>query len=242
MAFISKVGNILKQTVSKHANFDSSAHCPSMHQAIRCMSSKLFIGGLSYGTDDMSLKEAFAGYGEIIEARVIMDRETGRSRGFGFVSFASSDEASNAIQGMDGQDLHGRRIRVNYAVEKSRGGFGSPGFRQGGGEFGNAGNFGAGGYGGGGGYGYGQGGDSYNARTGGYGGRSSYGGGSYGGGSNFDSGNSGDLGVDSRGDFGVSAGADGSDFSPIDNAGAEASEDNPKGDDNEPDNYANTRV
>lgn len=237
MAFISKVGNILKQTVSKHANFDSSAHCPSMYQAIRCMSSKLFIGGLSYGTDDMSLREAFAGYGEIIEARVIMDRETGRSRGFGFVSFASSDEASNAIQSMDGQDLHGRRIRVNYAVEKSRGGFGGPGFRQGGGEFGNAGNFGAGGYGGGGGYGYGQGGASYNARTGGYGGRSSYGGGS-----NFDSGNSGDLGVDSRGDSSVSGGADGGDFSPSDNAGAETLEDNPKGDDNEPDNYANTRV
>ncbi|KAI3417217.1 uncharacterized protein J3R85_014703 [Psidium guajava] len=208
-----------------------------MYQAIRCMSSKLFIGGLSYSTDDMSLREAFAGYGEIIEARVILDRESGRSRGFAFVSFASSDEASNAIEGMNGQDLHGRRIRVDYAVDKSRGGFGGPGFRQGGGEFGNSGNFGAGGYGGGGGgYGYGRGGDSYNAGSGGYGSRSSYGGGS-----NFDGGNSGDFGADGRGDFSVSGGADGSDFFPSDNAGAETLEDNPKGDDNEPDSYANTK-
>ncbi|XP_030547928.1 glycine-rich RNA-binding protein 1-like isoform X2 [Rhodamnia argentea] len=184
--------------------------------------------------------------------RVIMDRESGRSRGFAFVSFASSDEASNAIEGMNGQDLHGRKIRVDYAVEKSRGGFGGPGFRQGGGEFGNVGNFGSGGYGGGGGgygyggggggYGYGQGGDGYNAGTGGHGGRSSYRGGSYSGGSNFEGGNSGDFGADSRGDFSVSGGANGSDFFPSDNAGAETLEDNPKGDDNEPNSYANTKV
>ncbi|OVA00807.1 RNA recognition motif domain [Macleaya cordata] len=111
MAFISKVGNILKQSVSKHFNSELSASNPSIFQAIRCMSSsKLFIGGLSYNTDDTSLRDAFAAHGEVIEARVIMDRETGRSRGFGFVSFTSIGEASSAIQAMDGQELHGRRV------------------------------------------------------------------------------------------------------------------------------------
>ncbi|OWM64528.1 glycine-rich RNA-binding protein 3, mitochondrial-like isoform X2 [Punica granatum] len=149
MAFANRVGNLLKNTASRHANLDVSARSPAMYQAIRSMSSKLFVGGLSYGTDDISLKEAFSGHGEIVEARVIIDRETGRSRGFGFVSFRSSDEASNAMRGMDGQDLHGRRIRVNYAEEKSSRGFGSGsmGFR-GGGDYGNDGGYGgsAGGY------------------------------------------------------------------------------------------------
>ncbi|OVA02152.1 RNA recognition motif domain [Macleaya cordata] len=104
MAFLSKMGNLLKQSVGNHINSGLSASSPSIFQAIRCMSSsKLFIGGLSYGTDDTSLREAFSSYGEVIEARVIMDRETGRSRGFGFVTFTSADEASSAIQAMDGK-------------------------------------------------------------------------------------------------------------------------------------------
>ncbi|KAF8389940.1 hypothetical protein HHK36_024459 [Tetracentron sinense] len=73
MAFISKVGNILKQTVSKHINSELSASNPSIYQAIRCMSSsKLFIGGLSYSTDDTSLREAFTSYGEVIEGIVLL--------------------------------------------------------------------------------------------------------------------------------------------------------------------------
>ncbi|KAF8378582.1 hypothetical protein HHK36_029928 [Tetracentron sinense] len=68
MAFISKVGNILKHTVSKHTTSELSASNPSIYQAIRCMSSsKLFIGGLSYSTDDTSLGEAFTSYGEVVE-------------------------------------------------------------------------------------------------------------------------------------------------------------------------------
>ncbi|MGV7428855.1 RNA recognition motif domain-containing protein, partial [Mycobacterium kansasii] len=70
--------------------------------------SKVFIGGLSYDTDDNSLREAFNKYGEVTDARVIVDRETGRSRGFGFVTYTSPEEASSAIQALDGQDLHGR--------------------------------------------------------------------------------------------------------------------------------------
>ncbi|KAI4389275.1 hypothetical protein MLD38_001516 [Melastoma candidum] len=146
MAFVSWVGNLLRQNASRHGHREPSSLGPVLFQAIRCMSSKLFIGGLSYATDDISLKETFSSYGEIIEARVIMDRETGRSKGFGFVSFTSQDEASSAMQDMDGKDLHGRRIRVNYAVEKSRGGF--PGF-QGGTGFRDNTSYSSGGYGGG---------------------------------------------------------------------------------------------
>uniref|UniRef100_A0A7N0V781 RRM domain-containing protein n=1 Tax=Kalanchoe fedtschenkoi TaxID=63787 RepID=A0A7N0V781_KALFE len=89
----------------------------SMLNAVRDMSTKLFVGGLSWGTDDQSLKDAFSTYGEVIDARVITDRDTGRSRGFGFVSYADDQSASAAL-GMDGQELQGRNIRVNYATER----------------------------------------------------------------------------------------------------------------------------
>ncbi|KAF7124052.1 hypothetical protein RHSIM_Rhsim12G0148300 [Rhododendron simsii] len=106
MAFLSKAGNILRQAASKHANSNICGSNPSLFQMIRCMStSKVFVGGLSYATDDMSLTNAFSKYGEVVEARVIIDRETGRSRGFGFVTFTSGEEASAAIQALDGQVL-----------------------------------------------------------------------------------------------------------------------------------------
>ncbi|NP_001312353.1 glycine-rich RNA-binding protein 3, mitochondrial-like precursor [Nicotiana tabacum] len=183
MAFFNRVGSILKQSVSKHSNLELSASNASLFQAIRSMSSsKLFVGGLSYGTDESSLKEAFSQYGDVIEARVIMDRDTGRSRGFGFISFPSSEEAASALQAMDGQDLHGRRIRVNYATEKRRAGFGG-GYGGGGGGFN---------YGGEGGNSAGAGGYPTNNYGGGFsGGNTSAGGyGSYGGGSNYGNDNS----------------------------------------------------
>ncbi|KAI3823001.1 hypothetical protein L1987_10604 [Smallanthus sonchifolius] len=92
---------------------------PTMFNAVRCMSSKLYIGGLSYQTDDHSLKEAFSGFGDVVEARVITDRETGRSRGFGFVNYTSDDCASEAMKAMDGQELNGRSIRVSLAIERA---------------------------------------------------------------------------------------------------------------------------
>ncbi|XP_072991846.1 glycine-rich RNA-binding protein 4, mitochondrial-like [Typha latifolia] len=168
MAFSNKIGNLLKQAVTSS---------PSLYQAVRCMSSsKVFVGGLSYGTDDQSLREAFINYGEVVEARVIIDRESGRSRGFGFVTFTSADEASAAITGLDGKDLHGRMIRVNYANDRTggfRGGYGGGGGGYGGGGFGGSG-YGSGGFGGGGrfggnsgGYGGGSDGGNYNAVAGG---------------------------------------------------------------------------
>jgi RNA recognition motif-containing protein len=98
---------------------------------------------LSWDTTDDGLKNAFAAHGEITEAKVITDRDTGRSRGFGFVTFTQDEAAKTAISKMDGTTLDGKTIKVNEAQEKSpRGGGGRPGGGRGGG-------FGGGGRGGG---------------------------------------------------------------------------------------------
>jgi RNA recognition motif-containing protein len=83
------------------------------------MAKKLFVGGLSWDTTDDGLRQAFASYGEITEAKVITDRGTGRSRGFGFVTFAQNEDAKSAISKMDGTSLDGKTIKVNEAQEKS---------------------------------------------------------------------------------------------------------------------------
>ena len=83
------------------------------------MAKKLFVGGLSWDTTDDGLRNAFASYGEITEAKVITDRDTGRSRGFGFVTFARDEDAKTAISQMDGTSLDGRAVKVNEAQEKS---------------------------------------------------------------------------------------------------------------------------
>lgn len=94
------------------------------------MGNKLFVGGLAWGTDEDSLRQAFESFGSVREAKVIMDRETGRSRGFGFVTFDAEADAMAAIKGMDGSSLDGRNIRVNEAEDKRGGGGGnSGGFR-----------------------------------------------------------------------------------------------------------------
>ena len=82
------------------------------------MSNKIFVGGLSWGTDSDGLREACAEYGEVKEARVITDRDTGRSRGFGFVTFDSAEEATKAIEGLNGSELDGRTLRVNIAEDR----------------------------------------------------------------------------------------------------------------------------
>ena len=86
------------------------------------MTRKLFVGGLSWNTNDDGLREAFARFGNVEEAKVITDRETGRSRGFGFVTFADEAAAKTATQELNGQALDGRTIKVTEAEERQRSG------------------------------------------------------------------------------------------------------------------------
>nr|GEW92694.1 glycine-rich RNA-binding protein 4, mitochondrial-like [Tanacetum cinerariifolium] len=159
MAFVSRIGSLIKQSGSKNVSIGLSSSSSPLFQTLRSMSSaKLFVGGLAYATDEVGLKEAFQQYGEVVDAKVIVDRDSGRSRGFGFVSYTSADAANTALQDMDGKELHGRRIRVNFAQERPRPSFGGGAYGGGGGA-----NGGAGGYSGGGGYGG-------NNNVGGYGG------------------------------------------------------------------------
>lgn len=91
------------------------------------MGNRVFVGGLSWNTDDHGLREAFERFGAVDDAKVITDRETGRSRGFGFVTFQSGEDASAAIQEMNGAELDGRNLTVNEAQERQRGGGGGGG-------------------------------------------------------------------------------------------------------------------
>ena len=91
------------------------------------MGNKLFVGGVSWDTSDEGLKNAFTPYGEVVEAKIITDRETGRSRGFGFVTFADDQSAQRAMEEMDQSVLDGRTIRVNEAHDRRRGGGGGGG-------------------------------------------------------------------------------------------------------------------
>ncbi|PUZ37638.1 hypothetical protein GQ55_9G135900 [Panicum hallii var. hallii] len=148
---------------------------------------RCFVGGLAWATDNASLQQAFASYGDVLDSKVITDRETGRSRGFGFVTFSSEQSMLDAIEAMNGKELDGRNITVNQAQSRGGGGGGGGygggrqgGYGGGGGGYGGGG----GGYGGGrreGGYG-GGGGGGYGGGGGGYGGRreGGYGGGGYG--------------------------------------------------------------
>ncbi|CAJ2679264.1 unnamed protein product [Trifolium pratense] len=135
---------------------------------------RCFVGGLAWATDSDALEKAFSQYGEVIDSKIINDRETGRSRGFGFVTFADEKSMRDAIEGMNGQDMNGRNITVNEAQSRGSGGGGRGG---GGGSYGGGRREGGGGYSRGGGGGYGGGGG------GGYGGGRdrSYGGGNDGG-------------------------------------------------------------
>ncbi|KAM6963441.1 RNA-binding protein 3-like [Aplochiton taeniatus] len=120
---------------------------------------KLFVGGLSFDTNEQSLEDVFSKYGQISEVVVIKDRETQRSRGFGFVTFDNPDEAKDAMLAMNGKSLDGRQIRVDQAGKSGGGGrSGGGGFRGGssGGRGGGGGYFGGRGRGGGGGRGGGD--------------------------------------------------------------------------------------
>ncbi|KAJ4962537.1 hypothetical protein NE237_022476 [Protea cynaroides] len=139
---------------AKDSREDETINSRFGSEGFSCSSEKWHLQMLSFAAS------AFSQYGEIIESKIISDRETGRSRGFGFVTFRDEQSMRDAIEGMNGQDLDGRNITVNQAQTRGGGGGGGGGYRSGGG----------GGYGGGGGGGYGR-------REGGGGGGYSRGGG-----------------------------------------------------------------
>jgi hypothetical protein len=136
------------------------------------MGNKLYVGNLPYGVRDNDLEQAFSAFGSVTSAKVMMERDTGRSKGFGFVEMGSDAEAQAAINGMNGQSLGGRAIVVNEARPMEPRPPRSGGFGGGGGGYGGGGRSG-GGFGGGGGGGRSE---------GGYGGGGREGGGGYGGG------------------------------------------------------------
>jgi RNA recognition motif-containing protein len=147
MAFFGKLGGLMRQNAAQSVLLKAGvgAVAPAMLVLQRGMAgSKLFIGGLAWGTDENTLRDAFGSFGTVTEVKIILDRDTGRSRGFGFVNFSSPQEAEVALQEMDGRELAGRQIRVDYATDRSRD---SP---RGGGGYGNRGGYGdrqSGGYG-----------------------------------------------------------------------------------------------
>ena len=138
------------------------------------MGNKLYVGNLPYSVRDEDLQQSFGQFGAVTSAKVMMERDTGRSKGFGFVEMGSDAEAQAAIAGMNGQPLGGRSVVVNEArpmearPPRTGGGFG--------------GGSGGGGSGGGGGYGGGGGGGGYGGGGGGRSGGGGYGGGGSGGG------------------------------------------------------------
>jgi RNA recognition motif-containing protein len=164
------------------------------------MGNKLYVGNLAYTVRDESLQAAFSQYGAVTSAKVMMDRETGRSKGFGFVEMSSSAEAQAAMNAMNGQPLEGRAVVVNEARprEERPGGFGGGG---GGGGRPYGGGGGGGGYGGGGGGGRSGGGGSYGG-GGGTGGGGGYGGGGGGGRSPYGTGRGPRGGGSSGGGYG----------------------------------------
>jgi cold-inducible RNA-binding protein len=93
---------------------------------------KLYVGNLSYGTTDSDLQSLFEAHGAVRSAQVIMDRDTGRSKGFGFVEMDNSDEAKTAIDTLNGQDVNGRKLNVNEARPREDRGGGQRSFSGGG--------------------------------------------------------------------------------------------------------------
>ncbi len=110
------------------------------------MSSKLFVGNLSFNTTENDLNDAFAAHGTVVETNLMMDRETGRPRGFGFVTMSTPEEAQKAIEALNGKEMDGRALTVNVArprEERAPGG-GGGGRRGGGGGYGGGGGGGGG--------------------------------------------------------------------------------------------------
>lgn len=88
------------------------------------MGNRVFVGNISFDMDDNELREVFEEFGEVTSAEVIVNKFNGRSKGFGFVEYASQDSVQDAIENLNGQEVKGRRIKVNFATEKSNDGGG----------------------------------------------------------------------------------------------------------------------
>src|ERR1043166_7360869 len=127
----------------------SGRECRHLGQIEQAMNTRLYVGNLSFNTTADGVRTAFQQFGTVSDVHLVTDRETGRSRGFAFVTMGTTEEAAKAIEGMDGKTLDGRPLRVNEAEQRQqRGGGGGGGYSGGGGGgFGGGG----GGYGGGGG-------------------------------------------------------------------------------------------
>lgn len=91
------------------------------------MAQKLFVGGITFATTSESLRELFAQAGNVVSATVVMDRDTGQSRGFGFVEMSTTEEANQAVQQLNGKSLDGRSLKVEISKPKTNGGGGGRG-------------------------------------------------------------------------------------------------------------------
>ncbi|KAH6806144.1 RNA binding family protein [Perilla frutescens var. frutescens] len=125
MAAIRKLSNSIMLsshlTKSNSSIVSPSSVIPALLIFSRGIASKLFVGGLSFYTDERGLTEAFSQYGQVVEAKIVMDRVSDRSKGFGFVTYASEDEAEKALAEMNGKQLNGRVVFVDYAKPISGG-------------------------------------------------------------------------------------------------------------------------
>ncbi len=104
-----------------------SGECSVSRTVSHHMSTKLFVGNLSFNTTENDLQDAFAAHGTVGEANLMMDRMSGRPRGFGFVTMSSEEEAQKAIEAMNGASLDGRNLTVNIARPREEGGGGGGG-------------------------------------------------------------------------------------------------------------------
>ncbi|KAH7671348.1 RNA recognition motif domain-containing protein [Dioscorea alata] len=122
MAAFRAISRLLGNGSRQSLRFSTPNHgaLPFQRVSSRGVASKLFVGGLSFYTTDESLSEAFAQFGQVVEAKVVMDRVADRSKGFGFVTFASEDEAQKALTEMNGKVLNGRVIFVDKAKPRIR--------------------------------------------------------------------------------------------------------------------------
>ncbi|XP_027065210.2 small RNA-binding protein 11, chloroplastic isoform X1 [Coffea arabica] len=122
------VGHLLQPNCRNSTFLSSSwpSSSPALFISRRGIASKLFIGGLSYYTTEKGLSEAFSQYGQVVGAKIPMDKVSGRSKGFGFITCASEDEAENAIKELNGKALNGRVIFVAYAKPRTGFGGGTP--------------------------------------------------------------------------------------------------------------------